>query len=387
MTKGLDSTNRAPGKAGTVQDARWRWGNVWSAMIILVACGDGESSVANAAPDISGTPYCASCEVRLHSVVQLSGTDAFPLDERSVPGRDDAGRWYVTATGGARILQFDASGSFVGSFGVEGDGPGELRRAFFLIGTETGVAVIQTGRVTWFDGTGVPVAEYRGHLACQTRTGTDHLLCAARSSPQGDSIVLGPVLELDPSRGIIRRFGAPPDGGGACPACEAYLASAGVGRPIWAVGARDYIVTQINRDTDSSVVFGHVASAWFDRLRPSDGGPARPSGRIWGAMVRGVDSLLIIGSAPNEDTSAPRNSAPRAAGSQTLDAMTAGYGTIAELVRPDGGVLVSTRFPGRRLMPFADSLLYEAHYDGLDNVVLHVFVLDVVQPSGGNTGQ
>lgn len=368
-------------------DARWHWGIVWSAMMLTVACGDGESPRANVAPDIAGTPHCISCEVRLHSVVALAGTDAFPLDERSVPGRDDTGRWYVTATGGTRILQFDASGSLESSFGTEGDGPGELRRGFFLIGTETGVAVIQTGRVTWFDGTGNPVAEYRGHLACQARTGGDHLLCAARSIPQGDSIIPGPVLELDPSRGVIRRFGAPPDGGGACPACEAYLTSAGVGRPIWAVGARDYVVTRISRDVDSSVVFGHVASAWFDRLRPSDGGPARPSGRIWGAMVRGLDSLLIIGSAPDEDTSAPRNGAPPVADLQTLDGMTAGYGTIAELVRPDGGVLVSTRFPGRRLMPFADSLLYEAQYDGSDNVVLHIFGPDIIQPSGDKTGR
>jgi hypothetical protein len=69
-------------------------------------------------------------------------------------------------------------------------------------------------------------------------------------------------------------------------------------------------------------------------------------------------------------------------GSQTLDDLTAGFGTVIELVHPRRGVLVSTRFPGRRLMPFADSLLYEARYDDSSNVVLQILSVEIDSTPG-----
>ena len=146
---------------------------------------------------------------------------------------------------------------------------------------------------------------------------------------------------------------------------------------IWAVGAREYSLTRVELATGGEDFVGIVRSAWFHAADPADRSESpEAAGRIWGGGIAGLDSLWVVGSAP-EATPQAGSTTPVVPGQQTLESMTSGHGTIIELIDGDGRVQVSTRFSSRRIMPLSGSLVYEAQYGADDLISLQIHTLTV----------
>jgi hypothetical protein len=94
---------------------------IWPLVLLAVACGDGSDSGAFARP---------ACSIVLDSVATLGpGSGSLGPSLGSTALRLPTGRFLVGEgyTPGV-VAQFEADGSFAGSFGRPGEGPGEFRR-------------------------------------------------------------------------------------------------------------------------------------------------------------------------------------------------------------------------------------------------------------------
>lgn len=135
----------------------------------LVACADGipEQAVVSDSAGIrvvSSPAADRSLDWTFTPILTLGGEDEgpeafFSVSERTV-GVDSAGRVYVLDAEGHRLLVFADDGSHLGTFGREGEGPGEIAWAIRLDVKPDGTALIEDigrGRVHGFDPAGVPL--------------------------------------------------------------------------------------------------------------------------------------------------------------------------------------------------------------------------------------
>ena len=143
-----------------------------AALAAITACVDGKDGTSQQAivSDSAGVRVVSNqaadrpLDWTFTPILTLGGEDEgpkafFSVNERTV-GVDDAGRIFILDAEGHRLLVFADDGRHLGTFGREGEGPGEIAWPIRLEVKPDGTALIEDigrGRVHGFDTEGIPV--------------------------------------------------------------------------------------------------------------------------------------------------------------------------------------------------------------------------------------
>jgi hypothetical protein len=174
-----------------------------------------ESLAGAQAIEISSDPDCRDCSIELIPVRRLgTADDSALLSQYSRIAIDARGRVFAAPSHEpGKVLRYDSSGSFIGSFGGDGEGPGEYtsnwNMALFIVGDTVVIADPGNNRVTYASQTGevhriVPTPPASSYLPLSSGR-----IAFSRNVPTEDAF--GYPLHIADSSGAVQSFTAEPD--------------------------------------------------------------------------------------------------------------------------------------------------------------------------------
>lgn len=366
-----------------------------SVAIVFTAAGPPPRPVAALqVRDVSvdGSPTCSECGIRLTRSLSIGEADgdAALHESPSVALAPDGRLWVVSPFREQVIRVFERDGSFYGTFGRRGEGPGEFSAIFALVGTRDGVTIIDTGnhRVSTitqqFDV--VYEARLRGETFAVAQADAQRLVVNSVIPTRAQAGL--PLHLLGDDGTHLKSFGGGSDAFRPdSPGTERRVLAPAREDGVWSAHSTQYVLTRWSPDGRALDRIRRQRDWFTPHLGDYVPNPETPPPAYVSAVREDDDGLLWVASVVPDNNWAEglRSSVGRSG--RTLygvDELNRYFDTIVEVIDPAAGTVMATseRVDQALLGFLADGRAFSRRKTEIGIPILDIWRLELIDPRG-----